>query len=46
MQSEVGPGLAFIMVFLLSAGPTTLHKIGIDVERWRAGIKEKSIEIS
>ena len=38
--------LAFIIVFLLSACSTTLYKIGIDVERWRAGMKEKSIDIN
>ena len=38
--------LAFIFVFLLSACSNTLYKIGIDVERWRAGMKEKSIDIN
>lgn len=40
-------GLAvFILVLSLSACSTSLYKAGIDVERWRAKVNEKSININ
>ena len=38
--------LVFFLVFLLSACSTTLFKMGIDLERWRAGMTEKSIDLN
>jgi pimeloyl-ACP methyl ester carboxylesterase len=35
---------ALIMAFLLPACSATLYRAGIDMERWRAGMKEKSLD--
>ena len=37
---------AFILVLSLSACSTSLYKAGINVERWRAKVKEKSLYIN